>query len=227
MYKCKLIKTTDIIILIVLLVILLTYIMIRIFTIKSYSFLTEFAKNKSIQLTTIIINKAIYEMINDSEYDSLMKTKINNDDVIDIDLDNNKINKMLYLVNNNIIKNIYLLENGKYNDLNIDYLSNKDFIFEVPIGIIYDIPILVGIGPKIPFKVDILGNTDNNVYTKIKEYGINNSMIEVVMNINLNVEVILPFTSKEIQISKEIPLDTKIIEGKVPTYYGNARTNSN
>ena len=124
MYKCKLIKTTDIIILIVLLVILLTYIMIRIFTIKSYSFLTEFAKNKSIQLTTIIINKAIYEMINDSEYDSLMKTKINNDDVIDIDLDNNKINKMLYLVNNNIGW-CFMKKNNKSNS-NISNKSNKN-----------------------------------------------------------------------------------------------------
>ena len=57
-------------------------------------------------------------------------------------------------------------------------LNNDDFIFNVPIGIIYDMPILVGIGPKIPFKVNILGNSDNTVYTRVKEYGINNSMIE-------------------------------------------------
>ena len=96
----------------------------------------------------------------------------------------------------------------------------------MPIGVIYDIPILIGIGPKIPFKIDIIGNTNNNVYTNIKAYGINNSIIEVILNINMNIQIILPFTSKEININKDIPLDTKIIEGKVPTYYGGITTNT-
>ena len=59
------------------------------------------------------------------------------------------------------------------------------------------------------------------------DYGINNSIIEVVLNINLSIQVILPFTSKNIQISKNIPIETKIIEGKVPIYYGGVKANSN
>ena len=100
-------------------------------------------------------------------------------------------------------------------------------IFNVPIGVIYDIPILVGIGPKIPFKLDIITNSDNSVYTNIRDYGINNSIIEVILKINLNIQIILPFTSKEMQIVKEIPIDTKIIQGKVPTYYGSIGSNNN
>ncbi len=219
------ISNSDLIIIIILLVIFFSYGMIKLFTIKSEPFLNDFARNKSIQLTNIIINKALYEILYNVEYDSLMNTSINNEEFIDIELDNYKINKMLYVVNDNIMENINLIENGNFNDINIQYLNNEDFIFKVPIGVIYNVPILVGMGPQIPFKVNILGNSDNSVYTKVKEYGINNSIIEVILNIKLNVQIILPFTSKEIQINKEIPIDTKIIEGKVPKYYGGITTN--
>ncbi len=219
------ISNSDLIIIIILLVIFFSYGMIKLFTIKSEPFLNDFARNKSIQLTNIIINKALYEILYNVEYDSLMNTSINNEEFIDIELDNYKINKMLYVVNDNILENINLIENGNFNDINIQYLNNEDFIFKVPIGVIYNVPILVGMGPQIPFKVNILGNSDNSVYTKVKEYGINNSIIEVILNIKLNVQIILPFTSKEIQINKEIPIDTKIIEGKVPKYYGGITTN--
>ena len=129
-------------------------------------------------------------------------------------------------IENSKIKTV-ITTKGKYDNLNIDYLQETDLIFNVPIGVIYDIPILVGIGPKIPFKLDIITNSDNSVYTNIRDYGINNSIIEVILKINLNIQIILPFTSKEMQIVKEIPIDTKIIQGKVPTYYGSIGSNNN
>ena len=226
-YKYKInITLFDKIIIMIIIILLVTYTMIKIFTIKSEPILLEYAKNQSIQLTSILINKAIYEVTYNNDYESFMKTSINNNDLIDISLDNKKVNELLFLVNENILKNISILQNENYNYLNVEYLDKKNFIFNVPIGVIYDIPILVGIGPKIPFKVDIIGNTNNSVYTNIKDYGINNSIIEVILNINLNIQIILPFTSEEMIINKEIPLDTKIIEGKVPTYYGGITTNS-
>ena len=223
----KYITIVDKIIILTIVIFLIAYVMIKMFTIKSETVLLEYAKNQSMQLSSILINKALYEVTYNNNYDTFMKTSFNNNDMLDISLDNKKVNELLFLVNDNILKNINLLQNGKYKYLNIDYLDQSNFIFEVPIGVIYDIPILVGIGPKIPFKIDIIGNSNNNVYTKVKDYGINNSIIEVILNINLNVQIILPFTSKEIQINKDIPLDTKIIEGKVPTYYGGITTNSN
>lgn len=221
------IKLVDKIIILLIVILLLSYFMIKMFTIKSESFLFEYAKKESIQLSTILINKALYEVTYNNNYDGFMKINKTNNDMFDISLDNKKVNELLFLVNENILENISNLENGNYDYLDVDYLDKSSFIFNVPIGVIYDIPILIGIGPKIPFKIDIIGNTNNSVYTNIKAYGINNSIIEVILNINMNIQVILPFTSKEIIINKDIPLDTKIIEGKVPTYYGGLNTNSN
>ena len=220
------IKLIDKIIILSIIIILLSYIMIKLFTIKSEKLLFEYAKKESISLSTILINKALYEVTFNNNYDGFININKTNDDMLDISLDNKKVNELLFLVNENILKNINILEKGKYNYLDVEYLDKSNFIFNVPIGVIYDIPILIGIGPKIPFKIDIIGNTNNNVYTNIKAYGINNSIIEVILNINMNIQIILPFTSKEININKDIPLDTKIIEGKVPTYYGGITTST-
>jgi len=220
------IKLIDKIIILSIIIILLSYIMIKLFTIKSEKLLFEYAKKESISLSTILINKALYEVTFNNNYDGFININKTNDDMLDISLDNKKVNELLFLVNENILKNINILEKGKYNYLDVEYLDKSNFIFNVPIGVIYDIPILIGIGPKIPFKIDIIGNTNNNVYTNIKAYGINNSIIEVILNINMNIQIVLPFTSKEININKDIPLDTKIIEGKVPTYYGGITTNT-
>ena len=201
--------------------------MIRLFTIKSEIILFEYAKKESIQISTILINKALYEVTFNNNYDNFIKINKTNEDILDINLDNKRVNELLFLVNENILKNINSLESGNYGDLDIEYLDESNFIFNVPIGVIYNMPILVGIGPKIPFKIDIIGNTNNSIYTNVKDYGINNSIIEIILNINMNIQIILPFTSKQIEINKDIPLDTKIIEGKVPTYYGGIRTNTN
>lgn len=221
------ITIVDKIIIIIIFIILITYLMIKLFTIRSEKILLNYANNKSIQISTILTNRALYEILYNYKYDSFMNTITIKDNMLDISLDNTKVNELLYLVNENILKNINLLEKGKYDNLNIDYLQETDLIFNVPIGVIYDIPILVGIGPKIPFKLDIITNSDNSVYTNIRDYGINNSIIEVILKINLNIQIILPFTSKEMQIVKEIPIDTKIIQGKVPTYYGSIGSNNN
>ena len=55
--------------------------------------------------------------------------------------------------------------------------------------------------------------------TKIKEYGVNNSLIEVYLKVSLNEEIIVPYSSKKINNSCEILLSSQVIEGIVPSIY--------
>ena len=55
--------------------------------------------------------------------------------------------------------------------------------------------------------------------TNVKNYGINNVMIEISIQIDVEERILLPFHSKKIAVSSEIPLAIKIIEGQVPNYY--------
>lgn len=202
-------KKSDIFFIITIIVFILTYIFIKIFTYKSEKILNNYAKRNSTNIVTNIINDSIYEVLYDNNYDDLIQIDKNNSNEINsLNFNNVKINNILYLTTENILENIKILE------------SNNNLIYNVPIGVIYSLPILINIGPKIPFKIDILSDVNSDADIKIKEYGINNVVVEVILNIELSVQVIFPFVSQTLNIEKQLILDSKVIQGNIPDYYG-------
>lgn len=225
--KYKNITGSDIILLIMIIVLIISYIMLKVFTIKSEKILLNYAENKSKELSQLLVNNALEEIIIDANVDDIINLEKNqNNEIISLDFNNVKINEIELKISKNIQKNLKKLEENKKNSLTEKYYDDKiDIIYEVPMSIIYDVPILVGIGPKVPFKLDVLGNVKTNVITNIKEYGINNSLVEVILNMKINIQIILPFSSKNIVIESNVPLKTKVIQGKIPTYYGGIISN--
>ena len=225
--KYKNITGSDIILLIMIIVLIISYIMLKVFTIKSEKILLNYAENKSKELSQLLVNNALEEIIIDANVEDIINLEKNqNNEIISLDFNNVKINEIELKISKNIQKNLKKLEENKKNSLTEKYYDDKiDIIYEVPMSIIYDVPILVGIGPKVPFKLDVLGNVKTNVITNIKEYGINNSLVEVILNMKINIQIILPFSSKNIVIESNVPLKTKVIQGKIPTYYGGIISN--
>lgn len=225
--KYKNITGSDIILLIMIIVLIISYIMLKVFTIKSEKILLNYAENKSKELSQLLVNNALEEIIIDANVEDIINLEKNqNNEIISLDFNNVKINEIELKISKNIQNNLKKLEENKKNSLTEKYYDDKiDIIYEVPMSIIYDVPILVGIGPKVPFKLDVLGNVKTNVITNIKEYGINNSLVEVILNMKINIQIILPFSSKNIVIESNVPLKTKVIQGKIPTYYGGIISN--
>lgn len=225
--KYKNITSSDIILLIMIIILIISYIMLKVFTIKSEKILLNYAENKSKELSQLLVNNALEEIIIDANVEDIINLEKNqNNEIISLDFNNVKINEIELKISKNIQKNLKKLEENKKNSLTEKYYDDKiDIIYEVPMSIIYDVPILVGIGPKVPFKLDVLGNVKTNVITNIKEYGINNSLVEVILNMKINIQIILPFSSKNIIIESNVPLKTKVIQGKIPTYYGGIISN--
>ena len=79
---------------------------------------------------------------------------------------------------------------------------------------------LSNLGPKIPVKINLVGNIISGVETKVTNYGINNAMIEVYVHLQVNIQVILPFLSDTVQVDTLVPIAMKLIQGSVPNYYG-------
>ena len=231
MNRMKLRKTikiskTDKILIILIIVLISTFVKIKTFSVKRNEILLNFAKNQVSKIAATIINLSLKEVY-DNDLSKIMKVKYDKSgNTVGIDFDNNKINKINYAVNNSILRSIKKFENGQLNDLNIEYLDEKNLIYKVPIGVIYNIPVLVDISPQIPFKTSLLSSVESNVFTKTRDYGINNSLIEVYIKLSLDIQVILPFSSDTINIVKEIPIGSKVIQGKIPQYYGGLVTNN-
>ena len=114
------------------------------------------------------------------------------------------------------------LESGKTNmDYYDEYLSsNKDyFVLMVPFGIASNKIYFSNLGPKIPVRIKTIGSILSNVDVKIKEYGINNCLIEMNLVIEIKQQIMLPLISKKIKIINDIPISYKVINGKIPEYY--------
>ena len=205
-------KNSDIVLIIIIVILLITYIFLKIFTYRSEPILLDYAKRKSTNMISSLINKSINEVLLKYNYENIIEIeKDKNGKVENLNINNKDVNEILYLTTDNILNNIELLEKNK-------------LLLYVPIGVIHNIPILVNIGPKIPFKIEILSSTNNDTFTKVKEYGINSSIVEVYLNVNIQLQVILPFTSEIIDVNKQLLLDSKIIQGDIPEYYGGLLT---
>lgn len=179
----------------------------------------EYSMLEAKKIISNLINKSVETDVVDNLRNSLF-IKDNNT----VDFDSYKINRLIVLVNKNLKENLNKLETGKIELDGIELLKDKakikkGIIYEIPSGIIFNNAILSNIGPKIPVKLHMIGDATIQVDTKITDYGINNAIIEIDIKINVSEQMILPFSTKKIEVEESIPIAIKLIEGNIPQYY--------
>lgn len=137
------------------------------------------------------------------------------------------LSKLLERISKNVRKYLRDIEKGKIDALDITTLdinvSTKKLkngtIYEVPTGIIFNNGLLTNIGPKIPVKLNLVGDITTDIKVDVKEYGINNAIIQISIKVKVTEQVIIPFNKKEITIETEIPVALRLVKGEVPGYY--------
>ena len=221
------IKIIDRIIIVVALIVLVVFYYIKIIDKYITPILNRYAESETVMISTYIINESVKSILNSEDIDNIIKTSLNNDnEIISVDFNTNRINNLLFVITENIQTHIKKLEHNVLNEMsnyNI-YLKDSGIVYYIPIGVIMNNPILSSLGPKIPVYASLIGDTTTNIKTEITEYGINNSLVKVYVSVEINEEVILPFTTDKITIKKDILLGMKLINGIVPDYYGNGIT---
>ena len=136
-----------------------------------------------------------------------------------------EVNRLLREITYNIENSFKELEQGNIDALNSSLSRNdnnllkKGTIGSVPLGIIFDNPILNNIGPYIDIKFTYLGDIKSNIETSVKPYGINNALISLSVFVEVSNQITLPLVTERVTISNEIPISINIIEGKVPEGY--------
>ena len=184
--------------------------------------LMGYAEVEARKFINVIINKAISES-GISNMDELVIIDEKDGVINTLDFNVSIVNDMLVKIGDNIENSMKLLETGKLSGIAgfSDEELKKGIIYMLPSGLFLKDDIISNIGPKIPVKVDMRGSIDSNVSTKLTNYGINNALVEISINISLEEQILLPFTLKTITVENSIPIVLKIIEGNVPKYYSN------
>lgn len=229
---CFKLRKRNVFVVIVLLVLVLTFVIFNLLSKYIGPILLDYAEVETTKLSTLIINKAVENQVsNDFKPIDMIKTTTNkNGEIVSVDFDTNLVNQSLVSINNTIQVNLKYLEEGKLDlidmpDSSINYESknfSNGIIYQIPFGVVTDTPILSDIGPKIPIKTSLIGSVISNVKTELTPYGINNVLLKIYIEVTVTEQVILPFISKRINISLEVPVLMKLINGSIPDVYGGA-----
>ena len=189
----------------------------------------EFEVNK---FSTIIVNKAISQVLEDKiNTDNIFEmSKNKNDEIQTIDFNPVIVNQILSVATTVVQSNLKLLESGELESIGVydmDLSENrindleKGIIMRIPMGVVSNNSLFSNLGPKIPIRLHYLGDVNSNITTNISQYGINNAMIEVGIHIEMTAQIILPLMTKKKVLDYNIPVVIKIVQGIVPSYYGN------
>ena len=201
------------------LIIIIAIIGIKVINDKITPIVINYSTSQMKRITSIIINRSINsDMLNKDDLDNLFIVNKDNN-IVTITLDSIIVNKITDIISDACEDNLRLVEEGKYQELKKRFNIGREYFF-VPSSIIFKNTLFSAIGPSIPINIKYLGNVTSNLKTEVKEYGINNSLITIYVDINVEMMVILPFSSKEVNITNLVPIVIKMINGEVPQIYG-------
>ena len=149
--------------------------------------------------------------------------------IISFVVDNEKSNTMLSRLTKSIDTNIKIEEKKYYNkvekELKISpqkYKNNKSImIICMPLGVLTNNLFFSDIGKVLPIKIQIIKNISSKLRTKVKDYGINNTLIEIYADIEISGQIILPSSKKQVKINTNILIASQLIQGDVPDLYTN------
>lgn len=167
-----------------------------------------YIENKGVVHTQDFIQKSIMEnVINDIKISELyIINKDSNEQTKNIIINTSQVNKIFSSVNKTLNKDM--------NAISFEQLN-------IPLSSIFGETIFSSIGPDIKLRVIPSGKYKCDVISKATEYGINNSLFEIYILIDIKIESIVPLIRVNSDVQCKIPIVMQIIHGEVPRYYYN------
>lgn len=162
---------------------------------------------------TTIISDILAESIEKNnvlnDTDNILNYKYNTDGKINsIYIDSTKTSKIISSMNLTLSK---LLRDGTIEE------SVKDI--NMPLGMLVSRALFTTLGPDIKIEVLPVSSYQTDIYTNLVDYGINNSLFELYLKVNIKVETIIPLKTSQIDYNTNLLLSSIVIQGEVPYYY--------
>lgn len=92
----------------------------------------------------------------------------------------------------------------------------EDLGVKIPLGYLTNNVMFYNMGPKITVKMQQVGNITTSYESEFQSAGINQTRHKIYLNLTTTMRVIVPFNSKEVEVTCKIPVSDTIIVGKIP-----------
>ncbi len=174
---------------------------------------------------SFLSNNIGYDILNDENIDNILVINKNEEgEILYVDYNLDQAYLALDVVTNEIYELIRNLEQGKFSDIKDSELeaSKNGLILKMPLFISSNYPLLANLGPKIYTKINFVGSILTNIKSQITDYGMNNALVELYVTIKINEELITPVTNEVLETEYDVLIASKVINGRVPAYYGGA-----
>ena len=202
-------------------VIFLDIIFFSLFSDKLGKSISYSAMIKIEELTKHYMNDTIKEYLNLDTNDYIKLNLVNNN-IVNVDIDNNKCNFLLKNIINDLEGNVKRIEKGEITNYhNLEMLrSNNGIVVFMPIGVATKSTLFARLGPKVPVKVSFLENVNAYVDVEVENYGINNSLIKLYIKMEVEEIVELPIVKDRNTIEYKFLISSKLVNGEVPNIFG-------
>ncbi len=193
--------------------------------------LMHFAEMKTEKIANLIIDLPETMDINE-----IMESEsVGTSEVVTTKFNAEMINRAMGETSDLVMQNLNNIEQGNLQKLegmeDIDFdqdasKKEKGIVYHIPLGQATNNSLLSNLGPSIPIRFHAVGDVNADVHFKIKEYGINNVYVQVMISIEATVQIIVPFATKVTTLIQEYPLAAGLIQGKVPNFYNKGGSTS-
>ncbi|MFS0822209.1 sporulation protein YunB [Bacillus sp. 1P02SD] len=197
--------------------------------------LMAYAENETKKVAASVIKNAINQQLNEEELVQEDLSIVQTDETGKVISYNTQVvNKMATETLGNIEKYLKYVNQGdihklEYPNLELekdDATGQTGFVFKVPIGEATNNAILGNLGPEIPIRFHMVGFGETTPQGRIDEWGINNGWFQYNVLATVTMQVILPFSTGEVEIETIVPVINQNILHDVPEFYNNGSDSS-
>ena len=212
-------KVNRIILILVILIIMNTIFLFLIFSNKLSDSVIASTKKEIEEITINIVTKyLIKERLKQiAAEDLIIIIKNDKEEITDVDFKLDKVYDALIDIKSDIEKEVLDLKRGIIPSNTISVGNN--LIIKIPYYAYTNNALLMNLGPKMHIKINLLENNIDDVYTRISSYGINTVLINLYIKFYLIESFLYPPISEKMEFEFEVLVATKVIQGKIPSFY--------
>ena len=217
----KKVKKTKVGVIILTLVLFFTSLFYQLYGIYSKDIILDVAKIKLNDFMKNFLSSNIgYDLIKDEGIENVLVINKNKDnEILYVNYDLDIAYKLLDVITKELENNIQELKTGNVNDTSL-YQNNEVLMLKLPFFIGGNNPLLVSLGPKIYVPLNFSGAILTNLKTEIKDYGLNNALVEMYVTIKINIDILYPYNKSKEEINYDVLIASSIINGRIPSFYG-------
>ena len=186
-----------------------------------YNVVMDYATTQTVNIATMAIHEGIARSNLDAYNveDFVLFSENGNSHTINTPL----INRLRVNITQEIEGILLQIETGNLSQLGLSNVQETPLrngvLLEVPWAAAFNLTLFHEIGPRTPVRATVIGNTRSDIEVERTPFGINNVLLEMMLHVELNLHVAMPFRSEETTVEVSIPLVTTTIQGDIPDVF--------